>query len=118
MELPPSLFSDVIEYAHRYANASGPEKRNVKRLEMSLPTRISRVVQGVVEPPVLVVLRDISPSGIGFIHSEAMKAGDQIIAWLPRPDAEPAKVHCVVTRWHPLGEELFVIGAMFDRVEE
>lgn len=118
MELPAPLFDDILKFARQthQAPVTGPEKRHAERLATSMPIKISRLLQGAMEPPVLAVLKDISPLGIGLIHSEIMLKDDLFIATLPRIDADPVKVRCAVVRWSTLGKDFFVIGATFNRV--
>jgi len=62
-----------------------------------------------------VSVRDISPLGIGIIHRQPMSVGEQFILYLPAAEGDAKAIRCSVTRWHPMGEGKFSIGAVFDQ---
>lgn len=65
---------------------------------------------------VSVTVRDLSPSGIGFLHDRQMVLDEQFALLLPRDGDTPAVVLCTVAFWQPLARDLFAIGARFTRI--
>jgi hypothetical protein len=65
--------------------------------------------------PFDVVLRDVSPGGVGFLHCNRLGLDEQFVLLLPSEDGEVA-ILCGVAYWQPLGENLVAIGAKFNRV--
>ncbi|MDB5354753.1 MAG: hypothetical protein JWN24_1206 [Phycisphaerales bacterium] len=63
-----------------------------------------------------VKVRDLSPSGIGFLHDRQMALDEQFALLLPRDGDTPAVVLCTVAFWQPLARDLFAIGARFTRI--
>ena len=66
--------------------------------------------------PVEVILQDLSISGMGIIHTDAMRQGDQYRVPLLRgeADAEPMALLATVVRCEQLDDGLFNIGFEFN----
>jgi hypothetical protein len=62
-----------------------------------------------------VQIRDISTGGIGILFSRRMALDAQFVARLPRTQGGDALLLCKVIYWEPLAENLFAIGAQFER---
>lgn len=65
---------------------------------------------------VSVTIRDLSSSGIGFLHDRRVALDEQFALMLPQQDDSPAILLCTVVFWEPLRADLFKIGARFVRV--
>ena len=61
-------------------------------------------------------IRDISVSGIGLVHTEAMLAGSYFLAGFQRANGETLLVLYRVVRCNAIGHRQFSIGATFDRL--
>jgi c-di-GMP-binding flagellar brake protein YcgR len=65
--------------------------------------------------PIIVVLQDLSATGMGVIHSCALCVGERYDVPLMRGDAdEPSFLLCTVMRCEQLDDDLFSIGFEFD----
>ena len=65
--------------------------------------------------PVMVVLQDLSATGMGIIHSCALSVGGRYHVPLMRGDAdEPSFLLCTVMRCEQLDDDLFSIGFEFE----
>ena len=58
-------------------------------------------------------IENISTRNIGLILSDPMREGDEFLVELRRGNAASVWMRCVVKRWQPVGEKLFLIGARF-----
>ena len=65
--------------------------------------------------PFDVPVRDLSPGGIGFLHTRRMSLDEQFVVLLPE-GRESVAVLCAVAHYQPLAESWFAIGARFVRV--
>ncbi len=65
---------------------------------------------------VCVQIRDVSASGIGFLHWQKLSLDEQFALVLPQKDNSPAIVLCAVAFWQPLELDLYAIGARFLRI--
>lgn len=64
--------------------------------------------------PAAVVVRDLSPTGIGIVHLEELQAGEQFILCPPGLNArDPRLIMCSIVHCEPLEHGLFGIGATF-----
>ncbi|MBI3863740.1 MAG: PilZ domain-containing protein [Planctomycetia bacterium] len=57
-----------------------------------------------------VYTRDISRTGIGFLHADELYPGEECRLWLPQQERPVAVVHCVRK-----GRRCYIIGARFCR---
>ena len=64
----------------------------------------------------LLRIRDISVTGIGLVHSEALLAGSYFLAGFQRGNGETLLVLYRVVRCGSIGHRQFSIGASFDRL--
>jgi hypothetical protein len=60
--------------------------------------------------------RDLSINGIGLVHSEGLKIGQQFIAILPNYGQESLTVVYTVVNCRQLSKQLYSIGARLERV--
>ena len=117
MQLHPQLFSEIANYAAKPWPPAA-EKRLAQRTSLSAPVTVAPVRGDVAGRPVEVIVRDIAISGLGIVSTQPMRFGEQFMVTLPRPAAAPLRICCTVTRWSPLGEGRFAIGAIFDHIME
>jgi hypothetical protein len=93
------------------------EQRRGPRFAPSGATRVRLIplTDTIAPAPFDVPLRDDSPAGVGFLHCNRLGLDEQFVLLLPSEDGEVA-ILCGVAYWQPLGENLFAIGAKFNRV--
>lgn len=63
-------------------------------------------------------VRDISPGGIGILHSRRMALDSQFVVRLPRGENSSNYLLYTVVYWEPLAINLYAIGAQLDRLVE
>jgi hypothetical protein len=63
-----------------------------------------------------VLVRDLSPAGIGFLHERPMSLDEEFALVLPRSGDTPAIVLCSVACWQPLARDAYAIGARYMRI--
>jgi hypothetical protein len=64
-------------------------------------------------------IRDLSQGGIGILHTRRIALDEQFVVALPSgDDGQSTLVLCTVVFWEPLSEDLFAIGARFERTVE
>ena len=67
--------------------------------------------------PVAVLLRDLSPGGIRFLHPDRVSLDEQFVVLLPHVCGnDSVAVLCHVAYYQPLAARLFAVGARFVRV--
>jgi hypothetical protein len=124
MNLSTELFDQIVTSlsAGEATNLPGVtpptrEQRRGPRFTATAATRIRLIplTDAIAPGPFDVPLRDVSPGGVGFLHCNRISLDEQFVLLLPAEDGEVA-VLCGVAYWQPLGENLFAIGAKFNRV--
>jgi hypothetical protein len=124
MNLSSELFEQIVTSlsageAMNLPSVTAPtrEQRRGPRFTPTARTRIRLVplTDEIAPAPFDVPLRDVSPGGVGFLHVNRIGLDEQFVLLLPSEDGEVA-VLCGVAYWQPLGENLFAIGAKFNRV--
>lgn len=63
-----------------------------------------------------ILVRNLSPAGMGFLYERPMNLDEQFAMVLPRAGDTPAVVLCAVASWQPLARDLYGIGARFVRI--
>lgn len=66
--------------------------------------------------PLTVEVRDLSPGGVGFMHTRKMSLDEQFVVLLPSSAGTPVAVLCSVAYWQQVAAESYVVGARFTRV--
>ena len=62
-----------------------------------------------------VTLRDVAPGGAGFLFPTRVGLDEQFVLILPSEEGQVA-ILCGVAYWQPVAENVFAIGAKFNRV--
>ena len=116
MDLSAEQFSDVI-HAHAADLArSASDKRRRPRTGLQMQATLLPLCETPDHGPLTVQVRDLSSSGIGFLHSQKLSLDEQFALVLPREGDAPSLVLCEVAFWQPLARDLYAIGARFVRV--
>jgi len=118
MLLSPEVFNAIVAAIKDQTRSAPPTDASDRRKTQ----RESIVGEAIVIPcgsrpkgvAAIVQVRDISPDGLGFVHSEPLKVGEKFILYLSSM-SEPKAILCTVTRWNPVGERFFSIGATYTR---
>jgi hypothetical protein len=119
MNLPDELFQRITEsitiVGHDAPQSSG--ERRAPRVK--LQTHVAVFPWSSPIDALSVRVRDISIGGIGILHARRMALDEQFVASLPcggdHADEHVLLLYTVVY-WEPLAEDLFAIGARFERI--
>jgi hypothetical protein len=115
MELTEDLFREVSESLTVVGEGETREAdRRSPRLQAARNVEI--VPWGSPTDGLTVRIRDLSPGGLGILHSERMALDDQFVVRLPRSADQTLLVACTVVYWEPLAENLYSIGAQFQQL--
>ena len=77
--------------------------------------RLIPLTDAVAPGPIDISLRDVSPGGAGFVHPTSLPLDEQFVLVLPTQEG-PIAILCAVAYWQPVADNLFAIGAKFNRV--
>jgi hypothetical protein len=102
------LGADVID-----PNFAGDDKRRAHRVELKHRVTIIPHDDGRPAEGVGVELRDFSPRGIRFLHSQAMRNGTQFVLQLPQTTGDPISILCTVAHSESTPEGPVATGAEF-----
>ena len=101
--------------ARGVGEATVSDRRRYPRVPHHAAFSIRPLLNDGIGGPVMVVLQDLSAMGMGVIHSQAMRVGDQYQVPLIREGvAEPLSLVCTVVRCEQMDDELFCIGFEFN----
>ena len=114
MNLTAERFSDLIASLEALKDDHSEQRRQPR---VALEADATIIPLGYERPGATpVIARDLSSSGIGFLHNRQLALDEQFALVLPQTDDNPAIVLCEVAFWQPLGRDVFAIGARFVRV--
>lgn len=111
MELTAELLNEIVS-----SSAPSPAHADRRQADRYATSAIAHIRPADTTPdtaPTMVLTRDISVRGLSIVHSQDMELGQEFLALLPRANSHPLAINCVVTRKYRLGNDLFVIGAVF-----
>jgi len=105
-ELPPPV--DEADY----------ERRKHRRVPFGHKAIISPERKGYDNTPAVVMVRDVSLSGVSFVNDESLKVGTPVLIEFKGHQDREVKLHCAVVRCEAGGSggSQFVVGASFDAV--
>ncbi|MGD0461207.1 MAG: PilZ domain-containing protein [Tepidisphaeraceae bacterium] len=98
--------------------ADGSDRRKHRRMPFGFRATIQPMRKGVEGPPTVVMVRDISLTGIGVLHEEAIKQGTSFVIEFKGSRDRPVKIRCTAVRCEQggMGGTQYVIGATFDEL--
>jgi hypothetical protein len=117
MNLSAEAFQSIVDSIRSDGKTDGGDERRVSpRAGFRGRINIIRCQTGKSGKLLQVMVRDVSSTGVGILHTEAIKTGEQFIVCLnSSQDAKTKAILCTVVRWQPLDDRLFAVGATFDR---
>jgi hypothetical protein len=116
-EISAAAFDSIIRSLRSDKHVGrGSDKRKTPRVGLSGRVTIIPCSANSEKKAVVAMVRDLSTTGIGLAHANALIDGEQVIVHFTATHDEPAKsILCVVTHSHPIGERLSTTGAKFIR---
>lgn len=111
MKLDNQLFQSVVA-ALRSEDKEG-DKRTTPRVGLTAEVSITLMKNDRLERPINIRVRDLSRTGIGFIHNKNLRAGSRLIIQLPVPEEKSRYVLCEIKHSRPVSPGLYAIGATF-----
>ena len=114
-ELDVTRFSDLLA-SLREAKSEGSDQRRRPRAELLARATLIPLRESSQPGNLSVLIRNLSPTGLGFLHEQIMSLGEEFALVLPREGDTPAIVLCAVASWQPLARDLYSIGAQFTRI--
>jgi PilZ domain len=115
MQLSPEIFAEIAE-SITIVGQDQPRQDDRRTPRFKLNTQV--VMTSWADPKRTFGVRvdDLSIGGLGILHNQRVSLDEQIVVHLPRRDNESLPVLCSVIYWEPIAENLFSIGAKFERV--
>jgi hypothetical protein len=94
------------------------DRRQHPRIPFDRRARIFPLMEGASETGSAILIRDISVSGIGFLHADPISVGDEFVVRLYTPDDQPIDLQCAARRCEMSGtcQSQFAVGATFELV--
>ena len=124
MNLNEELFEQIVSSLAAGGSTTLPsitlesnEQRRGARFTADAGTtiRLIPLTDALAPGPIDVALRDVSPGGAGFLFPTRVSLDEQFVLILPSEDGQGA-ILCGVAYWQPVAENVFTIGAKFNRV--
>ena len=113
MKLSVESFQSIVAFIGSGDETAG-DRRKRPRMDISSGVASIRIQRsGQPEEEAKVIVRDVSPEGIGILHTQPLRMGDKFVLRLFSDNGKPRDILCTVMRWRPEGEKHFSIGAMF-----
>jgi hypothetical protein len=92
---------------------AGGDQRRAHRVELSNRVTIVPYADGQPRAGVGVELRDVSPRGLRFLHSQQLPVGAQFVLELAQAGGDPLTILCTVAHSEPTPQGPFSTGAEF-----
>jgi hypothetical protein len=122
VELPVEIFDEItgLTGTPAPANESEYERRLHHRFPIGSRAVVSPIRNGAEGPGTVVVIRDISLGGIGFLNAETMKPGDVFNIQFNTEANRTVRLQCMAQRSESggCGKTQFIIGATFQALIE
>ena len=115
MKLDRKLFKSVVD-ALRGEGRRG-DQRACPRVGLTAEVLIKPLGSNENQQMVVVRVRDLSRTGIGFLHTMSMHEGMEMLLHLPIPGFQPQVILCEVRHCRAVGEKLFAVGASLRKPE-
>ncbi|HET6251312.1 MAG TPA: hypothetical protein VFE47_26750 [Tepidisphaeraceae bacterium] len=117
MDLSAEQFIQIVTAPPAQPTADEtPDQRRTPRTGLRTRAAIIPLGENAHPAAITIEVRDLSASGIGFLHEQKMALDEQFALVLPRTNDTPSVVLCSVAFWQPLARDLFAVGARFRRV--
>jgi hypothetical protein len=117
MQLATELFRQVMDGMNSNTQTTSPhERRKEARVGVSCSLELTpQHVGGDARQAIRVKVRDISPSGMGFVTHRHMDAGSSLLCSLPRQGGVPVDVMMIVRHCTRIAADLYSVGVCFEK---
>jgi hypothetical protein len=117
VNLPSELFDEITGLGDLPppVTEADCERRSHHRFAIGSRATICGLRRGVEGPSSIVLMRDVSVAGVGFLHNERMREGDAFVIRFAGKNGRQVGIRCFVNRCEAggTGGMQFVIGATF-----
>lgn len=114
MNLPADIFEHMLASIAVLGEAK-PRQDERRAPRTKLSTQLQMTPWEDPEAAHSVRVHDLSMGGIGIFHSTRLRLDEQFVVRLPGGEAGSSLWMCDVIYWEPLAEDMFAIGAKFNR---
>ncbi len=115
MNLSDQMFSQITE-SITIVSRDEPRAADRRQPRVRLSSHLAVSLWSDPSAPLSVRVRDLSTGGIGIFHSQRISLDEQLVIRFPLPDGQTVLVLGKVVYWEPLAENLYGIGAQFERL--
>jgi hypothetical protein len=115
MELTPRQFAELVQQLKGSSRFGGPgDQRRAPRVEQQSRVTIAPIADGRPQADELVLVKNVSSRGLGFVRARKLKTGSQFIVRLPgQSGGAGGELLCTVARCETVQKGLYSIGAEF-----
>jgi hypothetical protein len=118
MCLSAKLLSEITGCDRLCTERPEQECRKSPRIPFSVRAALASMTETGLGSSTPVRVRDISATGVGFLHAESMPIGRQFVMAVPRKRQPPICLRCSVVCCRQMSFNVFLIGARFLGVVE
>lgn len=116
-DLDVTQFSDLLASLQNTRPSNhDDDQRSQPRAELLARATIIPLRECAHPGDLAILIRNLSPAGLGFLYEHKMSLGEEFALLLPCAGDTPSVVLCAVASWQPLARDLFAIGAQFTRI--
>lgn len=112
MTLTAELYEQVLQ-AIRPSRRRTNDARRLARVGVAFRLEIRRADPSESAPKLIVQMRDLSPTGFGFVSREPLGLGERIVAALPRASLERLLIVANVKFCKRIDHQIYHVGAQF-----
>ncbi len=116
VELSAEQFCAVINSLKGEKVSDGSDERRQPRSDIKASASIILLRDSSHPGALNILIRDLSQSGIGFLHERPMSLDEEFALVLPRSGDTPSIILCSVACWQPLAKSVYAVGARFLRI--
>jgi hypothetical protein len=113
MNLSAQQFAEIVSSFGDVVSAPDAEKRQASRVIHTCRVPLLFDHDTLEERREIATVVDLSPRGVGLLHREKLRRGQQFVLQLTRPRGIPAMMLCSVMHCRQHGKGIFKIGAEF-----
>ena len=114
MELSAEQFAEIVEHLNGTPPSAGTiEQRRAARVDRETTLTIVPVAGGSAGVEAVVMVKNLSSRGLGFLRDQRMKSGSQFVVRLARESGPPVELLCTVVHVKQAGAGMWSHGAEF-----